>query len=96
MRHARPSRYKVHPSADPIVHRLFNELIAQRAALTDVAERAGVQPRTVSAWANTNAPTLYNLRAVLNVLGLDLYVGTIRTTRQHRGDQAQQGADEGA
>jgi transcriptional regulator with XRE-family HTH domain len=57
----------------PLVKFLSHEMARQRATLSDVAERAGVCVKTISAWrGGDRAPKLADMEAVLNVLGYDL------------------------
>lgn len=58
----------------PLVRRLFEEMNAQHATLTEVANRAGLRRRTVTGWRETRVPNVEHLRACFNVLGLDLVV----------------------
>lgn len=60
--------------AHPLVRRLIEEANEQKTTLTEIAERAGLRPGTVSDWRYSRAPTVPNLIAAFNVLGLDLSV----------------------
>ncbi len=74
MRNAR--RLRVDTShADPLVRRLYELVAEHQVALEDLAVRAGVGLSTIHyRWRANRAPTVYNLQAVLNVLGYELYV----------------------
>ena len=67
-------RVTVPQHAHPLVRRLFAEMRRQRASTAVVAERAGLISRmTLCGWRH-HTPTLDNLEAALNVLGLKLVV----------------------
>lgn len=64
--------------AHPLVRRLFEEMNRQQLGVLDLAERAGVNKNTLRDWRTRTVPTIDNLEACLNVLGLEL------TTRPRR------------
>lgn len=75
MRQFRPSQVKAPPTAHPLVKRLFAEMELQQVGVADLAERAGVARETLSAWRHRQSPSLVNMEACLNVLGLRLRIG---------------------
>lgn len=66
-------------NVDPAIKRLFAEMAAQRVAQGDVAQRAGLGVHTMSEWKKRRSAKLANVRAALNVLGLDLKVVPMRS-----------------
>lgn len=66
-------RATVPPNVHPLVRRLFEEMRRQRVSPRDVAIRAGLGTSSVFNWRR-HTPTLANLEAALNVLGLRLLV----------------------
>lgn len=74
MRTPRPSYHRNLPPHDPIVRRIFEEIDNQQVAMQDLADRAGVNRVTISAWKRRNNPSLANIQAVANVLGLEIVI----------------------
>lgn len=74
MRQFRPTTVKVPERAHPIVTFLFEEMKRQRVGYFDLSDRSGVRRGTISAWAHRQSPSLANVEAALNALGLELYV----------------------
>ena len=72
-------RVTVPQHAHPLVRRLFAEMRRQRASAAVVAARAGISERTLKGWRH-HAPTLQNLDAALNVLGLKLDIASTGDT----------------
>ena len=60
--------------AHPLVKRLFEEMNAQQIGSLDMAERSGMNKNTLKDWRTRVNPTVSNLEACFNVLGLELYV----------------------
>lgn len=60
--------------AHPLVKRLFTEMNYQRIGILDLADRSGVNRHTLKDWSCKTVPTVSNLEACLNVLGLELVV----------------------
>lgn len=58
--------------AHPIVQKLFREMNKQQIGLLDMAERSGVNKNTLKDWRLRTVPTVDNLEACFNVLGLSL------------------------
>lgn len=58
----------------PTVKRLFVEMNAQCVGPLDMADRSGVNKNTFKDWRTRSVPTVDNLDACLNVLGLELAV----------------------
>lgn len=58
----------------PAVARLYEEMNAQRCTHIDLSERSGVAAKTLKDWRRHGSPTITNLEACLNVLGLELCV----------------------
>lgn len=69
-RRARP----IAPKAHPLARRFFELMDEQGAALTDVAQRAGLGVATLVKWKYRHAPTVAALEAGLNVLGYRLAI----------------------
>lgn len=67
-------RTPVPAHAHPVVQTLFNEMNRQRTTINEVAERAGLSTAGVSDWRYRKMPTVANLAAALNVIGLELTV----------------------
>lgn len=66
--------------AHPLVKRMFEEMARQQIGVLDLAERAGVNPNTLRDWRTRTMPTIDNLEACLNVLGLEMATRTRRDT----------------
>lgn len=58
--------------AHPLVRRLFVEMNHHQICLTDVAERSGVNLKTIKAWRTQRNPNIVSLEACFGVLGLEL------------------------
>lgn len=84
MRQFRPSFCKVSGAAHPVVKRLFTEMEKHQIGGADMADRAGVCRETLTAWKNRNSPSVANLEACLNVVGLTL---TVKALPDRPGDQ---------
>ena len=65
-KHAIPAR------AHPLVRRLFEEMNDQHIGMLDMAERSGVNVNTINDWKRRCMPSVANLEACYNVLGLTL------------------------
>lgn len=69
----RRQRKPVASSTHPLVKMMTAEMARQRATLTDVAIRSGVNVKTIGHWkSGDRVPKLRDLEAVLNVLGYEL------------------------
>lgn len=68
-----PTRLKVPSHAHPIVRDLFREMIRTNVPAAQVSLCAGLGEHTVAGWKHSE-PTLANLDAALNVLGLRLAI----------------------
>lgn len=67
-------KHRVPTSGHPAFIRLFEEINAQMIAADDVARRAGLGFHTIWDWRDRRVPSVTNLEAALNVLGLTLTV----------------------
>lgn len=67
-------RLAVPMSAHRCVQRLFVEMNAQQCTAADLSDRSGINKNTLKDWRTRTAPTVDNLEAALNVLGLELHV----------------------
>lgn len=67
-------RLSIPPHAHPLVRRLWMEMNRNRITVKDVAERAGIGQKTMNEWRKRRNPSVANLVACFNVLGLDLVV----------------------
>lgn len=61
-----------------LVRRLFEEMNAQQIGQLDMADRSGVNKNTFKDWRTRTVPTIDNLEACFNVLGLELTVRKMR------------------
>ena len=61
--------------AHPLVRRLYDEMNRQQIGLLDMSDRSGVNPNTLKDWRIRTCPTVDNLNACLNVLGMELIIG---------------------
>ena len=66
--------------AHPLVKRMFEEMARQQIGVLDLSERAGVNPNTLRDWRTRTMPTIDNLEACLNVLGLEMATRPRRDT----------------
>lgn len=66
--------------AHPLVKRLFTEMNRQQLGVLDLAERSGVNKNTLKDWRTRTMPTIDNLEACLNVLGLEMATKRRRET----------------
>lgn len=57
----------------PLVRLMYAEIIRQRRKVIDVGIEAGVSHLTMSDWRRHSTPSLPNLEACFNVLGLTLF-----------------------
>ena len=70
-----------HPSAHPLVHRMWREINAQRASQEDIAARSGVSSSAMRKWRKgERSPNLLDLEAIFNVLGFEL---TVKVRKEH-------------
>jgi len=60
--------------AHPLARKFFEIADAQRMAITDVAQRAGLSHATLVRWKTLHSPTVPALEAALNVLGYELRI----------------------
>jgi len=67
-------KVKVPPNGHPLVRRLFEEMNHQRIGVLDMADRTGIGMSTMRHWRTMCSPSLANLEACYNVLGLELTV----------------------
>lgn len=79
-------RLRFRPNTPPAnahraVKRLFVECNAQQLTSADLSERSGINKNTIKDWRTRTAPTVDNLEAALNVLGLTLCVGELEDAR---------------
>jgi len=72
MRRSRYQPKKTPGNVDPLVARLWQEMEARRLNLAPIAVKAGLAPNSVHAWRRNRLPTLQNLQAVGNAMGLKL------------------------
>lgn len=72
------------PRCHPLVRRLFEEMNAQRIGVLDMSERSGVNRNTLRDWRGRTVPTIDNIEACFNVLGLTLTVGRYRDRRRRQ------------
>lgn len=67
-------KLRVPESTHPVVRRLFEEMNHQQIGLLDMAERSGVNKNTLKDWRIRTVPTVDNIEACFNVLGLTINV----------------------
>lgn len=58
----------------PVIHRLFEEMNAQQIGVLDMSDRTGIGQSTMKNWRDKYSPSVGNVEACLNVLGLTLTV----------------------
>lgn len=68
------SKLSVAPAAHPLVRKLIEEMNKQQIGLLDMADRSGVNKNTIKDWRTRTVPTIDNIEACLNVVGLRLAV----------------------
>jgi hypothetical protein len=76
----RRGRIVIPANCHPIVRRLFSEANARNLSARGISVLAGMGRNTIADWGTRKAPSLPNLEAALNALGLRLYVGDDRAT----------------
>lgn len=64
--------------AHPIVRVLFAEMNHQQIGVLDLSDRSGVNRNTLRSWRTKTTPTVDNIEACLNVVGLRLNVERIK------------------
>ena len=86
MRNVHPKRKQcpVGGNAHPLARQLFRQMKAQKASITDVAERAGICLATLVKWKYRHSPTVQTLEAAGNVLGWKLVWSPIEGNRTGR------------
>lgn len=62
--------YNMHP----LVGVLFEAAQSRGVSIKSVAVKAGLNPDAIYDWRNRTNPTVPNLEACLNVLGLELHI----------------------
>lgn len=60
--------------APALVRALIERANEQKTTLKEIAERSGLQYKTISEWRYRRAPNLPNFVAALNAIGFDLAV----------------------
>jgi len=65
-------QYQVPYDCHPVVTKLFEEMRTQKCTYKMMKERSGIDTHTLRAWRTRTIPTIDNLEACLNVLGLTL------------------------
>lgn len=65
-------RMKVPAHAHPLVKQLIEHMNDRDLRKFDVADRAGVYPKSLSDWSKGATPSLGNFEAVCNAVGLRL------------------------
>ncbi|QIG67446.1 hypothetical protein EVB39_117 [Rhizobium phage RHph_TM3_3_9] len=63
--------------AHPLVRLLFEKMNHEQIGVLDMAERSGVNKNTLKDWRTRTAPTVDNIEACFNVVGLTLTVKRI-------------------
>ena len=70
-----PKATPLHPALDPAVRAVFESIERRDMTLREVSHVSGVGYGTILGWRlGENVPTIANLRAVANTVGLDLEV----------------------
>jgi transcriptional regulator with XRE-family HTH domain len=75
---------KVPTNTHRAVTRLVQEMNLHQIGWLDMADRTGLSPSGLQQWPTRNVPTVDNLEAALNVLGLCLVVGRLANQRDPR------------
>ena len=65
-------KLKVPDRVHPLVKTLFREMNRQYIGILDMSERSGVNRNTINDWKRRSIPSIHNLEACFNVLGLTL------------------------
>lgn len=65
-------RHKIPNGVHPLVKTLFREMNRQHLGMLDMSERSGVNRNTINDWKRRSIPSIHNLEACYNVLGLTL------------------------
>lgn len=65
-------RITVPTCVHPLVRKLFEEMNRQQIGMLDMAERTGIGHSTMKHWKTMCAPSLANLEACYNVLGMKI------------------------
>lgn len=75
MRQFRPKSVTPAPAnAHWAVRRLFEEMIRNRCGYQDLEQRSGVGREAIRAWRRRQNPSLQNIEACLNALGLSFRI----------------------
>lgn len=75
---------KVPPNAHRAVRKLFQQMNEEQIGILDLSERSGINKNTLKDWRTRTCPTVDNLEAALNVLGLCLTVGRLSNAAENR------------
>lgn len=67
-------RLSIPGRAHPLVRRLVEEMNKQQIGVLDMCERSGVNKNTFRDWRTRTIPTVDNIEACFNVLGLRLTI----------------------
>ena len=67
-------RLNIPKNVHPLVRETFAIMNRERATQMEVAERAGYNHHTLTAWKRNRAPSIPDLEATLNVLGYSLKI----------------------
>ena len=67
-------RLPIPERAHPLVRRFYALINTEQATLTDLADRSGLNRRTMSDWRYNRMPTISNFEAALNALGYELRI----------------------
>lgn len=60
--------------AHPLVRKLVELANSDMTTMTEVAERAGLRPETVSNWRYRNSPRIADYEAAINALGYEIRI----------------------
>jgi len=67
-------QYRIPTDCHPAVTVLFGEMKENQVTYKEMKKRSGVDTQTLTAWRTRTIPTITNLEACLNVVGLTLVV----------------------
>jgi lambda repressor-like predicted transcriptional regulator len=63
---------QVPENVNPIVKLIFTEMNRQRVSVAQMSERSGIHRDTLRDWRTRTVPSLNNVQAALEVLGIEL------------------------
>lgn len=65
---------KVPENVHPLVRQLFRQMNRERIGIYDLCDRTGIGTSTMKHWAKNCSPSLVNIEACFNALGMEIVV----------------------